>query len=985
VPQKVVSTCCQQPASVQLMAQPFALAARILLYKGATLCEDSTSSMSLAESLLQQLQQSDLLQHLAAAMAHTTHRIWELQSQLDAVLLSANLADPAYDHKQVFGPSSSSLQQLHLQASQLCACVKHLQRQLAAFNSRNANVRWHELLLPVAVPALELSVLTVQHVSTCLELLPKRLVLPPCSLWRALSLACDVINQYGVWCCATCSCCAGLHQQMLQSLYFLPADCIALLAAVYGTLICNDARAWWEAAASSSSSSQQQRDPDQKRQARWERAAWELACSRHDALPASHYLLLQLAGCSSKALLWAATDGYDNADEDLSTAAEIHSSAAHEHHLSSRIQRDFSSPNLVPETSAALLRHAVLLHWAWHYQQDNQGLMEMSRLLHHVHGSATRLTVVATTRASQASNQKLREIQQQQEQQQQSGQYQKLVLSQGPSGLFFPAPVYLQLLDDMLLLVNKLLTLLPSVAAEQQAALASSSSSGGGGSASKGTSSRPSHASASGPSPQELSSVFTTILNIGINSLLQSLITLSSSTLTEYAGLQPQQQSSSPRSSLVCCPLVRTLREDAAIWFQHAAHMCQVLEAYVREAARSHASGSAGANCPVPAGAKELGGAVADLINPTEQGLHGPLLQAAAAAGPGSREQQQLLGLLRSTIKWAGRLGPEQQGLAEQLRAAVGVAAANMLLPACRSKEFGSPATSSGALATTPEEGDGASCRAAAGGNGHQQRGSCEQPIQHSNRVLATAPSSTAAATVVPHLPWLGVLGCCCLQWSQQLGRLPTDNSAAAAAAAQSQLPPNAENGVISILPTHLRTVWGTAMEGMRGDKPLVLLCLEVIAHWLAFEDNWPELEAHSCSNVEVIANATIGCFSACKAVQVSVQEHPDAPIPLAGYVQQLSALGEALCSVAHKQSCNNPTCSNVLGPSELQLIKGRSNTCSGCRTARYCSPLCMRQHWKQHRPIWGSVERAAAAAPAAPAETSATGAKAGSDASSGP
>jgi hypothetical protein len=95
--------------------------------------------------------------------------------------------------------------------------------------------------------------------------------------------------------------------------------------AVYGTLICSDAYAWWEKVDStSSSSSQQRRDPDQKRQARWEEAAWKLACSRHDALPACHYLLLQLAGSSSKALLWAATDGYESADQDLLIAAKIY-------------------------------------------------------------------------------------------------------------------------------------------------------------------------------------------------------------------------------------------------------------------------------------------------------------------------------------------------------------------------------------------------------------------------------------------------------------------------------------------------------------------------------------------------------------------------------------------------------------------------------------------------------------------------------------
>jgi hypothetical protein len=80
--------------------------------------------------------------------------------------------------------------------------------------------------------------------------------------------------------------------------YHLPATCIALLVAVYTTLISKDANTWWDSAissssSSSSSSSQQQGKQDPKLQPRWEKAAWELACSRHDALPPSHYLLLQ--------------------------------------------------------------------------------------------------------------------------------------------------------------------------------------------------------------------------------------------------------------------------------------------------------------------------------------------------------------------------------------------------------------------------------------------------------------------------------------------------------------------------------------------------------------------------------------------------------------------------------------------------------------------------------------------------------------------
>jgi hypothetical protein len=107
-------------------------------------------------------------------------------------------------------------------------------------------------------------------------------------------------------------------------------------------------------------------------------------------------------------------------------------------------------------------------------------------------------------------------------------------------------------------------------------------------------------------------------------------------------------------------------------------------------------------------------------------------------------------------------------------------------------------------------------------------------------------------------------------------------------------------------------------------------------------------------------------CLVRYQGLSLSVQIKPGEPVPLAGFVQQLSAFGEALGSVPHKQSCNNPGCRNVSGLSELQLVKGRSNTCSVCRRARYCSDVCMKQHWKQHRPVCKALAATAAAAAAA-------------------
>jgi hypothetical protein len=167
-------------------------------------------------------------------------------------------------------------------------------------------------------------------------------------------------------------------------------------------------------------------------------------------------------------------------------------------------------------------------------------------------------------------------------------------------------------------------------------------------------------------------------------------------------------------------------------------------------------------------------------------------------------------------------------------------------------------------------------------------------------------------------------------------------------------------------------------VERLGYGQTLVLLCVDAFDTWLNAKGSLPEQLTPPLvpGQVELLCTAMMGCATECLLVQTSI-DHPDAPVPLDGYVQ-LSALGKALCSVAHKQSCNNPTCSDLMGPSELQLVKGRSSTCSGCRTARYCGPECMRQHWKQHRPVCKAMARTAAAATAAQAAMAATGPIAG-------
>jgi len=85
---------------------------------------------------------------------------------------------------------------------------------------------------------------------------------------------------------------------------------------------------------------------------------------------------------------------------------------------------------------------------------------------------------------------------------------------------------------------------------------------------------------------------------------------------------------------------------------------------------------------------------------------------------------------------------------------------------------------------------------------------------------------------------------------------------------------------------------------------------------------------------------------------------------------KQLATVGELLCSFAHPYACNNPRCTNLSGPSEARLVTGPSTKCGGCRVARYCSRQCLKQHWRQHKPVCQVLAAAAATTAAAASGT---------------
>jgi hypothetical protein len=81
----------------------------------------------------------------------------------------------------------------------------------------------------------------------------------------------------------------------------------------------------------------------------------------------------------------------------------------------------------------------------------------------------------------------------------------------------------------------------------------------------------------------------------------------------------------------------------------------------------------------------------------------------------------------------------------------------------------------------------------------------------------------------------------------------------------------------------------------------------------------------------------------------------------LAALVQQLQGAGVMLSGIAVPHFCNNPACGNISGPTDVQLVSGRSCLCAGCRTARYCGLGCQRSAWQQHKPVCKALAAAAA------------------------
>jgi hypothetical protein len=326
----------------------------------------------------------------------------------------------------------------------------------------------------------------------------------------------------------------------------------------------------------------------------------------------------------------------------------------------------------------------------------------------------------------------------------------------------------------------------------------------------------------------------------------------------------------------------------------------------------------------------------------------GVLVAVAAAAGPGSAAQRQLHGLMISALKLVcGPLSssgiPGLQLFHEYYSPAAAVCAFRLL------GDAGATAASASAAVAAVDKGN----------SGDSSNSSLAPGVVYLG--LEEPPDTAAPCETLDLLPWAVLLGRCFLLWAQQLERdYPGLLEAQRQGGQQQTWLQVAEGG----LAQHFSARW--CLLGVPGKTFARLeLCVHAAITWLQDARVADRLSAAGYQPQQVLEPLT-----QLMAVAQAAAEDSD-PIALRALVQTLRAAGQALGCLATPVCCNNPSCSSLVGLTELQSVSGKGCICAGCRTARYCDRACQRAHWKQHKPVCQALAAATAAKQSVGADSS--------------
>jgi hypothetical protein len=223
--------------------------------------------------------------------------------------------------------------------------------------------------------------------------------------------------------------------------------------------------------------------------------------------------------------------------------------------------------------------------------------------------------------------------------------------------------------------------------------------------------------------------------------------------------------------------------------------------------------------------------------------------------------------------------------------------------------------------------------------------------------LLQHAPAAGAEQPAEEWLPSLVILGHCCLAWALQLQQqAPAVLLQGPGAAVQQQGGvPRQHSAAHACIPG-----W---YEGESSADTALICRLELVVATTRFcVDGTVSPAAHTA--LTAAASGDLGQLrqqlKALSAAQQAMREGLS-DVNLTALIERLQATGVMLCSIPVPHFCNNPACGNISGPTDVQLVSGRSCICAGCRTARYCGRGCQRQAWPQHKLVCKAMAAAAA------------------------